>query len=57
MTLKLGQVPGAAGSGSRFKEGTLASQVPKLPWVCECGHRNKGYWTRCFNVGCNRERP
>jgi hypothetical protein len=55
VSLKLGQVPGAAGSGTKFAP--VGARDPKPDWRCSAGHENKGYWTRCLTKGCNEERP
>lgn len=58
MTLKLGRVPGAADSGTRFRDGTIAATEPKPDWKCPgCRKKNKGRWTRCLTEGCNVRRP
>lgn len=56
MTLKVGHVPGAAGSGTEFRRGTLAAQTPKADWRCSNGHDCKGAWLRCLEPGCNEKR-
>jgi len=55
VSLKLGQVPGAAGSGTKFRP--FKQSDPKPDWHCSNGHENKGYWTRCLTAGCNEKRP
>jgi len=56
MSLKLGTVSGAAGSGTKFAPASVTD--PKADWTCPtCGSSCKGYWTRCLALGCNAKRP
>ena len=55
MSLKVGQVPGAAGSGTKFAP--YEARAPKPDWTCANGHDCKGCWTRCLTAGCNERRP